>query len=200
MKLRTMIAAVTVNLVVGASLVCASGELGNVDLSADMVMQMGGQKMEGKLYVSGTKTRMENIASIMIARPDLGVTWLIASGQNVYMEQPVNTDRIPKTARTMPGEIERTRLGTEMVDGRNAQKFKITYQEGERQASLYQWLVDGVPVPVKMEAVDGSWSVAYRNISVGPQPADLFESPQGYQKFAMPSLKDIMAQAAQGVQ
>jgi hypothetical protein len=54
-----------------------------------------------------------------------------------------------------------------------------------------------------MEAVDGSWSVEYKNVSLGPQPDSLFEVPEGFQKATMPSfgsgsgmpsLDDVMSQ------
>ena len=57
--------------------------------------------------------------------------------------------------------------------------------------AAYQWIKDG-QIPVKVEAVDGSYSMEYKNISTGAQPAELFEVPADYEKMSMPSLGDMM--------
>jgi hypothetical protein len=88
-------------------------------------------------------------------------------------------------------EIERVAMGTEDVDGQPAEKFKVTYLEKGKNVSVYQWLRGG-QIPVKVEAVDGSWGVEYKNLQAGPQSAELFEVPADYQKFSMPSLGDMM--------
>jgi hypothetical protein len=45
-----------------------------------------------------------------------------------------------------------------------------------------------IKFPVKMAAVDGSWTMEYKNIKLGSQPASLFELPPGYNKMAVPSM------------
>ena len=76
-------------------------------------------------------------------------------------------------------------MGSETVDGRPAQKFKITYTQNGRQESVYQWVGDS-EIPLKIQALDGSWSVEYKTLSMAPQSDSLFEVPDGYQKFTMP--------------
>ena len=189
-----------VSFMTGLCVVQAAEMPGQADFSADMSMKYDGQFMQGRLYVSNGKSRMENPASIIIARPDLRVSWILMPQQNMYMEQPIDPRRAPKTSREMPGETERTLIGTESVDGKQAKKFKITYLENGIQAQAYQWLTDDVPIPVKMEALDGSWSTEYRNVHVGAQPDVIFEVPPDYQKMTMPNVADMMNQALQGSQ
>jgi hypothetical protein len=45
-----------------------------------------------------------------------------------------------------------------------------------------------IKFPVKMAAVDGSWTMEYKNINMGTQPDSLFELPSGYKKMTMPSM------------
>ena len=170
--------------------------------SADMISHSGRDTVQAKLYVSGEKMRTEMAGNIVITRLDRNVAWIIMPAQQLYMEQPIDRKMLPKTSRELEGEVERLSLGKETIDGRQTEKFKVTYNEGASQVSVYQWLMDS-GFPVKIEAVDGSWSVEHKNISLGSQPDALFEPPSGYQKVALPfaggsgapSLGEVMSQA-----
>lgn len=166
----------------------AAAESPAADFSAEMVMTASGQTMQGKLYAAEGKSRMEMPQSVVITRYDRNVSWVIMPGQGMYMEQPIDVKSTAKTSRELPGETERVSLGTEQVGGQAAEKFKVTYMEGGRQESLYQWVAGDSPVPVKFESVDGTWSMEYRNINLEPQDDSLFEVPAGYQKFDMPDM------------
>lgn len=172
------------------------------DFSAEMVNRSGGQSHTAKIYVSGEKTRTESAGSVMIMRMDKNVMWMVMPSEQMYMEQPLDVNMVPKTSEQMVGEIERVSLGKEMFDGSSVEKFKVTYEVSGQRQEMYQWMSEH-KFPVKMEAIDGSWSVEYRNISLSPQPDSLFEVPAGFQKASMPSmggsgdmqLDDIMPQA-----
>jgi hypothetical protein len=92
-----------------------------------------------------------------------------------------------KVQKSFDGELERVSMGTETVNGQPAEKFKVTYKENGQDVVVYQWLMDGL-IPVKVEAVDGSYSMDYKNLQIGNQPADLFEPPTGFEEMQMPSL------------
>ncbi len=161
------------------------------EFSADMVSKTGKETMAAKIFVAEKKTRMEMPENIVITRMDKNVSYIVMPSQNMYMEHPISTKMVPKTTEKFDGEIERQSLGKETVEGQSAEKFKVTYTESGKKESVYQWLVNGI-VPVKIEAVDGSWSVVYKNLKIGKQPADLFEPPAGYEKMSMPSMGDMM--------
>lgn len=156
------------------------------DFSADMVTTAGGQSVHGRIFVSREKTRMEMPQSIMITRFDKKVAWVIMPTQNMYMEHPLDPNILARVSKEVPGEIERVSLGPEPADGRPAQKYKVTYSESGRQNAVYQWIGES-EIPLKIEAVDGSWAVEYKNMQTGPQPDSLFELPEGYQKLEMPT-------------
>ena len=162
-----------------------------MDFSADMISRVGQETMQSKIYVSEEKTRMEMPQMTTIIRHDKKVSWMLMPSEKMYMEHPIDPSKAPKTAKNFDGEMERTSLGVEAVDGVQAEKFKVIYKEGKKIESVYQWIKDG-QIPVKVEAIDGSWSTEYKNISTATQPADLFEIPDGYTKMSMPSLGDLM--------
>lgn len=175
---------------------------GGKEFSADMISRADGQTMKAKFYYSGNRMRTDMEGNIVITRLDRNVVIMVMPSERMYMEQPIDPKMLPKTTKDMDGEVERIALGKETVDGLEADKFRVVYMDGPRRVEAYQWLAD-FGFPVKMEALDGSWSVEYRNIKIAPQPEALFEPPQGFQKMSMPfgmgsggpSLEDIMAQA-----
>lgn len=162
-----------------------NAEAASKEFSADMVSRSGGETVRAKIYVAADKMRTEMSDNIMITRFDKNLVLVVMPSQRMYMEQPIDRKMVPQTAKKFEGEIERVPLGVETVDGKPAEKFKVTYTEGSKRVSVYQWIRDS-EFPVKIEAVDGSWSVEYKNLSVGSQPNALFEPPAGFQKFSMP--------------
>lgn len=156
------------------------------EFSADMVSRSGNQTMSGKIYAAQDKMRTEMPEAIIITRLDQNVSWVIMPQEQMYMEQPIDRNTLPKTSKEVAGELERVSLGKEDVDGQPAEKFKVTYTQAGARVVMYQWLLDS-GFPVKMEDEDGSWGVEYKNVSLGPQPDSLFEPPAGFQKMFMPS-------------
>ncbi len=164
------------------------------DFSADMINVADGQTTQAKLYVSGKKSRVEMGPVIAISRMDKNVAWVLMPEQNMYMEQPVDLKRVPKTDREMSGEISRASLGMENVNGNACEKFQVVYVDQSGKQSVYQWVETSSNFPLKVQAVDGSWSVEYQNLNRASQPGTLFEIPAGYQKFEMPSMAELMKQ------
>ena len=112
------------------------------------------------------------------------------------MEQPINPRIVAQASVNMPGETERTSMGTEDVNGQSAEKFLITYDAGTRPEKIYQW-VGAQGLPIKTASESGDWTVEYQNIQTGAQPAALFEPPADYQNMAMPDLSGMMQQSFQ---
>ncbi len=171
-------------------MLCCAGLVSQVlaqDFTADMSSRYGKETMNAKIFVSGDKMRMEMQGSIMIIRSDKGVTWMVMPSEKMYMEQPIDARRTPWTATNFNGETARVSMGQETVNGQPAEKFQVTYTDNGKTETVYQWL-NSNQMPVKVEAVDGSFSTEYKNIATGAQAADLFEVPADYQKIALPSL------------
>ncbi|MEJ2695835.1 MAG: DUF4412 domain-containing protein [Candidatus Sulfobium sp.] len=166
-----------------------AGTASALEFSADMVMTARGHKTTGKVYFKGDSFRMDMTSPqkvTTITRLDKKVVWSIMPQQKMYMEIPFNPKREPMVKNKVQGEIERKLIATEKVDGHPAGKYLVTYKSGGKEQHIYQWIATDINFPVKTEAVDGSWSQEYRNISFGNQPDSLFKVPAGYKKFQMP--------------
>ena len=177
-------------MVIVGILICAmhgaAARVTAADFSADVVGQSEEGAFQGKMYVQGKNVRMEMEQMVTVTRMDQKVVWMIMPSERMYMEQPVKPRDVIASGAA-EGEVERKPLGQEAVDGKPADKFEVTYDYEGDHSLVYEWVDPSLGMPVKIAAVDGSWSMEYHNIQMGPQEASLFEIPDGYQKFAMPS-------------
>lgn len=175
---------------------CASAAWA-LDFSADVISTADGRTFNSKIYVSNDKVRMEAAGTTTISRMDKKVVWVIMPQQNMYMEQMMNPERVPAATEKMPGEIERKLLGTDTVDGRAVEKYRVRYTSNGTEAAVLQWIDPKTKIPLKTASEDGKWVMEYKNLVVGPQPESFFNIPAGYKKFAMPDTKEMMRAAQQ---
>lgn len=154
--------------------------------SADLIMVSGKEKMEGKVLVGKEKMRFEMAEMISITRLDRRVVWVLIPSEKMYMEQRLGKDSVVPSKEPMPGELERVHLGTETINGKAADKYRITVNTNGQKDSFYQWTAKDSGFPVKLAAIDGSWWQEYRNIVIGEPASGLFELPSGYKKLEMP--------------
>ncbi|MEI8175992.1 MAG: hypothetical protein WCG78_03910 [Candidatus Omnitrophota bacterium] len=176
---------------IGVMLILRAGTACALEFSADMVCASREGNFSGKICVAENKVRSEMMGMVSIVRLDKKVTWVMMPGQKMYMEQPISPMMVAGASEKMPGEIERKFLGNETIDGRNAAKYRIEAETGGVQQAILQWSDTATSVPLKVSAEDGSWSVEYKNLKVGPQDAAVFELPEGYSKFAMPDMNGV---------
>jgi hypothetical protein len=164
------------------------------DFSSDMVTTSNGQKYTSKIYMQGKKLRMESPQQpgYNIMRSDKNVMWMVMPEQKSYMEMKVDPSKQPRTEEKVEGEVSRRLLGPETIDGRPTDKYEIIYKEKENTTKMHQWMARDIKFPVKTAAVDGSWTVEYKNIKMGSQADTLFEVPAGYTKMGMPNMKDAL--------
>lgn len=166
-----------------------------LDFSSDVVSTSHGQKQTSKIYVQGTKARMESgPQGYSIVRPDKNLVWMVMPEQKSYMEMRFDPSKQPRTGEKVQGEVSRKLLGPETVDGHPCQKYEVTYKDKETSQKMYQWMATDIKFPVRTAAVDGAWMVEYKNIRLGSQPDSLFEVPSGFQKAGM-TLPDMGAGA-----
>ncbi|PLX78715.1 MAG: hypothetical protein C0616_13650 [Desulfuromonas sp.] len=171
-----------------------------VDYSADTVMkvtQRGGETMTipGKIYFSAGKERREmemmGRTSVLIQRPDRGVTWLLMPAQKMYMEYtkvPTNQHQDPAQS-WKDAKVEKTRVGSETINGVSTEKYRIraTGRDGS-VSSGFLWLTPE-NIPMKVEGMsntgdeDTDFYMEYRNLAIESQPPHLFEIPRGFTKF-----------------
>jgi hypothetical protein len=165
--------------------VCQAGAF---ELSADMITKDGDQKQSGKLYVKGNKYRIEmkNGSEYAIIRHDKNKSWIVIPDQKAYIEMPFDPKKKPAIEEKQSHEGSRKFLGSEVIDGRETKKYQVSAKEGGANDSFYQWIATDLNFPVKTMALNGSWSIEYRNIKTSV-PDSLFEIPESYEKINMPS-------------
>ncbi len=160
------------------------------EFSADVITQADGQTMSGKMFVSKDKMRFEMPEAITISRLDRKVSYVLMPSEKMYMEHPIDRLAAAKTAVQSEGEVDRVAMGKETIDGKDTDKFRVTYKDGQGTTTVFQW-IDSNGIPVKVASEDGKWSVEYKNISANPQPESLFEVPSDYQSMAIPNMASM---------
>ena len=176
---------ISVVLVVVISIFLFGGIAVAQDFSADMVSTTKAGVSTGKIFVAKEKTRMETLQTIIITRIDKNVVWILMPAQRMYMEQPLKPENVVATTDKMPGEIERKLVGKETVGGKRTDKYRIVYTAADKKEAIFQWIAADSGFPIKSAAVDGRWTIEYKNLKTGKQPDSLFEIPTGYQKFSL---------------
>jgi len=162
---------------------------------ADMTMDGGGEKVTGKVFVSGSIMRQEmqvpgGEVGISIIDGVKNVMYVLITQEKMYMEFPneniVLGDR--DVEELLADEADLKKLGTETVEGYKCDKYEVTYKDPERQkmGNSVIWIAQKLNFTIKgvTDGEQGKITVLYTNIKEGPQDASLFEIPKDYQKFA----------------
>ena len=162
------------------------------EFSADMVMTSGGTTTTSKIFTKGEKSRMEpqGQPTYSIVRNDKKVMWMVMTDQKTYMEMTADPKQAPQGDK-VTGEVSRKLIGKETIDGHSTEKYEVTFKDGNKTEKMYLWIATDIKFPVKMAAVDGSYTMEYKNIKMGAQADSLFEVPSGYKKMAMPAMPQM---------
>ena len=156
------------------------------DFKADIVMKNGGVTTTGKLLVKGDKSRIEFPTTIIIRRPDKGVSWMCSTKSKTYAEMPdKQTGRRKAAYESMPGV---KRLGTETVSGYPCDKFQIV-TGGRAPTSTTIWVSDKLNQELKVvsQSSAGTTTVDVQNIKRTFFFGKTFEIPKGYTKAPAPA-------------
>jgi hypothetical protein len=168
----------------------------NMDIaySATRIIVGGEQQMEQRYFQkNATTNRMEmhlhGQSSTIIMNGDRGVMWMLMPGQQVYFESPIE-DRPFDAANVElpdPETWEMEREGRESVNGVPATRYRVATDGGEKTRMRgHLWVSDhGIPVRTDMVTGGDRIQMELRDLVVGPQPANLFEPPAGYQRMAL---------------
>ena len=152
-----------------------------------------------KIYVSGDWHRVEayvdgKLRSIQISRPDRNLVYVVNEPRRTYEEtsfaelkaagwSPRGHPSIEEyREEAQKGKLVLTPLGSEPINGQDCAKFSITYGKGPPQFLFWVSAATGLPVLQTIQRSRNS-RIEWSDLKVGPQPAVLFESPQGYKKL-----------------
>ena len=175
-------------LIAGGALWLSVSSAFALEFSAEQTTRKGAQSMSGKIYFQSDRWRVEMASpdgpKVAIHRLDKAVTWLLLPNRT-YVEMPLRIDQLPQVAPKIPGEVERTRVGTDLVGGRKTEKYRVTLDLNGRKQLLYQWVAPDIQFSMKLASLDGSWESAFDHVAFDHQPPHLFEVPAGYTKVPM---------------
>ncbi len=175
-------------LAVGATLWLSASSAFALEFSAEQTTRKGAQSVRGKIYFQSDRWRVEMASpdgpKVAIHRLDKAVTWLLLPNRT-YVEMPLRIDQLPQVAPKIPGEVERKRVGTDLVGGRKTEKYRVTLDLDGRKEVLYHWVAPDIQFSMKVASLDGNWESAFDHVAFDHQPPQLFEPPAGYTKVPM---------------
>src|SRR5438034_6779860 len=152
-----------------------------LEFSADLITRANGKTRVSNLYYRDDRWRLEHQdpgpVNVTIVRKDKQVMWMLLSRLKHYKEVPFEPAQTPKVHEQLEGETSRSAIGTETLDGHPTTLYEIRVQDGEKTSDYYQWLATDIHFPLKLMKKDGSWSVEYRRVRVGPLSDFLFQLP-----------------------
>jgi hypothetical protein len=168
-----------------------------------------------KLYVSNDKMRYEvHDAQDKMSGSNVAMIWdtarqtryVLMMDRHMYMDySPLLASKLPIVPIWHPSDINNAcpewqkfvdqfhdskwgtchKVGSDTLNGRSTIKYSGTSSDGK---SGNVWIDAKLHYVTKLQDQDGG-GFELRNIQEGPQPANLFEVPPGYQKFDMGNMR-----------
>jgi len=130
-----------------------------------------------------------------IVRPDRKSTLLVYPSVQGYAETPMSKEEAAGLDRKF--KIEKTRLGSETIDGRSCEKNKviISADNGEKHEATVWYAADlkNFPLKVQMNQPEMTVVLQYRDVKLVPPDAGRFEPPAGFTKH--PTVEQLMQNA-----
>jgi hypothetical protein len=129
--------------------------------------------------------------TVFISLPDQNTSYIVYPAKQAYVEQPI--------ARAGPAEppqsrIERTRLGTDQVDGHPCVTARVvmTDSAGRRSEALVWEATDMKNFPIQVQITDNGTTITTRFTNVNTQrpEAAMFEPPPDFKRYN--SLQELM--------
>jgi hypothetical protein len=174
-----------------------------------ITMNMNGKEMTMKMTEHRAKGKRRILTSgvfgVMIQRLDRGVLWILMSMNRTYIEshmENAKSFRIPLgwVVKAKSGSVRIERVGTVTVRGVRTTKYTMVADvqiDGADECIGGTLWLDRNRIVRKFDMSFGtgkggrSWRLSYvaSSVTVGSQPASLFELPAGYKKALLPSYK-----------
>ena len=158
--------------------------------SVDMTMTSDGKTTKIHQSIDGDHFRIESSAggrtSVSILNRAERKMVVLVMANKMAMEMPLN-DELAKKINQDPGEEMKGKanpVGSETIKGIVCDKFETVSEAGQKGTL---WMNQQDHTMVRWASDSTKQTVDYDNYKVGPQPADLFVIPPGFQKMAMPA-------------
>ncbi len=171
-----------------------------VDYSADRSMSGDGETMDGKVFYSPGKERSEWNAGepvVVIMRQDKKLVWTVMAKEKMYMEHKFGEEK-KRAGDYRDCDIRQSEGGEEVVNGVKTRKTRMEIvcpDKSNYNGTL--WLTKE-NIPMRMETEDKNdrsgkkvFRMELKNLKIAKQNPRVFEIPDGYTKFEMPSMGDM---------
>jgi hypothetical protein len=169
-----------------------SSSVAAAEFSAQMVIKDGDKTMPGKILVQNGKMRQEfsdvEGRTVTIVRPDKKLIYVVMPLDRTYVEMPLLTKLPGQFIQIPPDAVSKSKVGTETVNGYQADKYEVGVRLGSEGVAKYTfWVAPKLGVPIKVECKEKRFCMEYKNIKEGGLTALLFDPPKGYRKTAQPT-------------
>ncbi len=181
-------------LVPGAAQAATLGEA-QIGFTADRTLVIDGRSYQGKIWAMPGKERHEQ--AIQSFRPIFLLRADSPLGQ-IVLPQLKTIVQFPELRILVTSELKKRAVGQENINGIATTKYAIDDNVPEGHATGTLWLSrDGIPM-----RLDGSlakqngkvstvrWELSH--VRIGPQPASLFEAPQGFSKLPPEAIAPLL--------
>ncbi len=147
----------------------------------------GTNTFAGKVFISdGQKMKTETMQYQMITRGDKKVSWVLLPIENTFSVKPISLNSSSIMSMKIIGEIGREKVGSELVNTIECEKYLVTCKIGKKNVSMYQWISTDYPFPIKAATIDGTWSIELSQLQITTNQTDsIFEIPAGFKKVSM---------------
>ena len=181
----------------GAGAAATLGEA-QIGFSADRSLVIDGRAYQGKIWAMPGKERHEQ--AIQGFRPIFLLRSASPLGEIVLSQlKTIVQFKLPPEARILvTSELKKRPVSEETVNGIATTKYAVDESLPEGHATGSLWLSrDGIPM-----RLDGSFTASngkistvrweLRHVRTGPQPAALFEAPQGFSKLPPEAIAPLL--------
>ncbi|MCL2105316.1 MAG: DUF4412 domain-containing protein [Kiritimatiellaeota bacterium] len=170
------------------------------EYSATMVMEVGGQAINTKMFKSGQKVRteisMQGMQAITITDPDAengkGVMYTLMPAMKTYMKMPIPAD-VASKADDDKTDIKIDELGKEDVDGVSCDKRRVTITVDGKAQVMTMWASPkDKNMPVKIEMVTpAAVVIRFKDYDFKKPTDDLFKVPADYKGSDMGQMMNV---------
>lgn len=186
---------------VGMSLQYATiAQTTTVAYSADYIIETAAGAMRGRIYATPGMERREDLTPdgstmVSIRRDEDQSIVMLMPAERMYIEMNLGqmaegAGAVSRTPSPEEYQTEMTTEGREEVAGVMTTKSKVimTGADGSKMGGFWWTSDDGVVIKMDVISVAEGDKVRMKrelsNVEVGPQPAELFEIPEGYTSMA----------------
>ncbi len=184
-------------LVPGAAQAATLGEA-QIGFTADRTLVIDGRTYQGKIWAMPGKERHEqaiqSFRPIFLLRADSPLGQIVLPQLKTIVQFALP----PELRILVTSELKKRAVGQENINGIATTKYAIDDNVPEGHAAGTLWLSrDGIPM-----RLDGSlakqngkvstvrWELSH--VRIGPQPAALFETPQGFSKLPPEAIAPLL--------